>query len=263
MNKIKLAKRWLTDLPRRTLGLLVLIVVWEAAVRIGLTNPALIPSASSIILGLPVLFQKDFFWAAVIASLTRLSVGYGLAIVTAVPLGFVIGWFPAVERYLDPLLQAFRQVPIPALFPLFVLLLGLGELPMIAIIMLTAFWWILLSTVSTVQNVDPVLVKIARSVGESELDMFLKVIWPAAVPRIFTALRLAYSDVLLMLLMVEVLGAKVGMGLLVGAHSQHGTSHVLMYSILLTMVIFGLAVNYVLVAIEKWLSPGREQISPA
>ncbi|HIH44762.1 MAG TPA: ABC transporter permease [Candidatus Methanoperedenaceae archaeon] len=190
----------------------------------------------------------------------RILSGYALAIIIAVPLGFAVGWSTTLERYLDPLLQTFRQIPLMALFPVFILFFGTGELPCILIIMLAAMWCILLSTISSVQNIDPFLVKTARSVGTSQWDMLRKVVLPSAVPSIFTGMRYAYTDILLVLIAVEMLGVNGGWGIIVSSHEHHGQSHTVMYAILISMAIVGVIVNYIFVALERRLCRWKETI---
>ncbi len=185
-------------------------------------------------------------------SLQRVFSGYAIAVVIAIPLGFLIGWFKTWDRYLGPLLQILRQIPLLALFPVFILLFGIGELPKTLLIMLAAMWWILLSTISAVQNVDPFLVKTARSMGMSHLDMFRKVVLPSAVPLIFTGLRYASTEVILVLIGVEMLGTNAGLGILL--HRQ-------MWPVIIFMTILGVIANYFLMTLERRLCTWKEDVA--
>ena len=105
--------------------------------------------------------------------------------------------------FLGPLLELFRNTAALALLPVFVLILGLGETSKISIIVYGCAWPILLNTISGVKTVDPLLVKSARSMGLSQLRLFQKVVLPAAVPTIFTGIRLAGSYSVLILIAAE------------------------------------------------------------
>lgn len=251
---------YLRILPQRLLAIMIFILAWEIAVRAGLTYPTPIPPASSVFYKFWDLAFKEIFWEYTMISLQRICSGYALAVIIGIPLGFAVGWFRTWERYIDPLLQTLRQIPLLALFPVFILFFGIGELSRILIIMLAAMWWIFLSTISAVQNVDPILVKTARSMEVSQWEMFRKVVLPSAVPSIFVGLRYAYTDVMLVLIAVEMLGADAGWGVILSSHEDHGQGHIVMYSIIIFMTLFGLIANYMLVAFERRLFRWKERI---
>ncbi len=238
-------------LLQRFIAIIIFLLIWEVAVRTGLTYPASIPPVSRVLFDLSGIALSGILWKHTAISLQRVFSGYAIAVVIAVPLGFLIGWFKTWERYLDPLLQTLRQIPLLALFPVFILLFGIGELPKTLLIMLAAMWWILLSTINAVQNVDPFLVKTARSMGMSHLDMFRKVVLPSAVPLVFTGLRYASTEVILVLIAVEMLGANAGLGILL--HRQ-------MWPVILFMTILGVIANYFLMTLERKLCTWKEDL---
>lgn len=253
----------LKQVLQRLLAITFFLLAWEIAVRSSLTYPASTPPASQVLYDLTSLALNGICWKHTLVSLQRIFTGYALAVIIAIPLGFLMGWFKMIERYFDPLLQVSRQVPMMALYPVFILFFGIGELPRILLLMLAAIWWILLSTISAVQNVDPFLVKTARSVGVSHWDMFRKVVLPSAVPSIFVGLRYAYTEVLLVLIAVEMLGANEGWGVISSSHEHHGQGHTIMYSMVLFMAIIGVIINYSLVAFEKRLCRWKEDTAPS
>lgn len=239
-------------LSQRLIAIVIFLLIWEIAVRTGMTYPASIPPVSKVLIDLEGIALSGVLWKHTAISLQRVFSGYAMAVIIAIPLGFVIGWFETWNRYLDPLLQTLRQIPLLALFPVFILLFGIGELPKTLLIMLAAMWWILLSTISAVQNVDPFLVKTARSMGMSHLEMFRKVVLPSAVPPIFAGLRYASTEVILVLIAVEMLGANAGLGILL--HRQ-------MWPVILFMTILGVIANYSLMMLERRLCTWKEDIA--
>jgi NitT/TauT family transport system permease protein len=250
----------LKTLFQRLIAIIIFLMAWEIAVRSGLTYPTPIPTASRIFGVLIEMTLAGTLLKHTVVSMARVFSGYALAVLIAIPLGLAIGWFKTLERYLDPLIQTLRQVPLLAWYPVFILIFGMGELSIILLIMLTAMWWILISTISAVQNVDPFIVKTARSMGASEWDMLKKVVLPSAVPSIFTGLRYAYTEVILVLFAVEMLGANDGLGSFMIYGSCHpGPELFMVYSISIFMAILGLIANYMLVGIERRLCRWKEE----
>lgn len=250
----------LKTLFQRLIAIIIFLLAWEIAVRSGLTYPTPIPTASRVFGVLIEMALAGTLQKHTVISLGRVFSGYALAILIAIPLGLAVGWFKTFERYLDPLLQTLRQVPLLAWFPVFILIFGIGELSKILLIMLAAMWWISLSTISAVQNVDPFIVKTARSMGVSEWGMLRKVVLPSAVPSIFIGLRYAYTEVILVLFAVEMLGANDGLGSVMIYGSCHpGPELFMVYSISIFMAILGLIANYLLVGIERRLCRWKEE----
>jgi NitT/TauT family transport system permease protein len=190
------------------------------------------------------------------ASILRSSSGLALAILIAVPAGIIIGSNRRIAEFIEPLLELFRNTAPLALLPVFTLILGIGETSKIAMVLYASAWPILLSTVSGVRTVDPLLVKAARSMGLGSARLFAKVILPASVPTIFTGIRLAAAHSILVLIAAEMVGAKAGLGYFVNA-AEFNFQIPEMYAGILTLALLGLLVNVMLVHIEGRLSMWR------
>ena len=150
----------------------------------------------------------------------------------------------------------FRNTAALALLPVFVLLLGIGETTKISIVAYACFLPVLLNTISGVRTVDPLLVKAARSLGLGSLALFQKVVLPAAVPTIFTGIRMAGTSSILVLVAAEMVGAKAGLGyLIINAQSNFQIPD--MYAGIITISVIGLLVNTVLVRLERRFSRWR------
>jgi NitT/TauT family transport system permease protein len=192
-------------------------------------------------------------------SLKRALIGFGIAVGVAIPVGFLVGWFKNFEKFVDPGLQALRQLPTLALFPVFILLFGIGEVSKVAIICKACFWPVFLNTVSGVAQLDPLLVKSARSMGVSKFGMFRKVVLPATIPSMFSGLRLSGSTALLILVAAEMMGANAGLGYLIFS-TESRFEIPSMYAAILAMTLLGIIVNYGLSALEKRASRWKEKI---
>lgn len=244
------------SLSTRLAALVVLALIWEIFPRLGVVDATFLPPLSEVLADWWQLLRSGRLWEHAEASLIRSLSGFGLAIVITIPLGLVIGWYKAVANLLNPLLEVFRNTAALALLPVFVLILGLGETSKIAIITYACAWPVLLNTISGVRTVDPLLIKSARSLGLGPLRLFQKVVLPAAVPTIFTGIRLAGAYSILILIAAEMVGAKAGLGYLIN-YAQYNFAVPDMYAGIITISAIGLIVNQLLVALERRFSTWR------
>jgi len=148
------------------------------------------------------------------------------------------------------LLELFRNTAALALLPVFILILGIGETSKVSIIIYACSWPLLLNTISGVKNVDPLLIKSAKSMGLSPIRLFQRVILPASVPTIFTGIRLAGASSILVLVAAEMVGAKAGLGYLIN-YAQYNFQVPNMYAGIITISGLGLLFNLTLVKLEN------------
>ncbi|ORM32214.1 ABC transporter permease [Williamsia sp. 1135] len=246
---------------RTTIVLALLLVFWEVAPRIGLVDKTFLPPFSDVVDALVTLAQSGQLSEHISASVGRALKGFTVAVVVAVPLGIVIGWYRPVAQLLNPVLELFRNTAALALLPVFVLILGIGETSKVALVIYACMFPILLNTISGVRTVDPLLIKSARSLGLSSFRLFQKVILPAALPTIFTGVRLSAAASILVLIAAEMVGARSGLGYLIMA-SQLNFQIPQMYAGIVTIALVGLVFNFVLVVIERrfsrWRTPSNE-----
>lgn len=165
--------------------------------------------------GIEELADTGVLWEHIQVSLLRFSVSYGLAVLITVPLGLLLGWHTWSWQALDPLIQILRPISPIAWFPLAVLWFGIGNAPAIFIIFLSAFFPILLATVSAVRSVDGLYLRVAKNFGVSRRSLFAKVVIPAAFPQIMIGLQIAVGTAWIHLVAGEMLGAQSGLGYLI------------------------------------------------
>ncbi|MBB3105019.1 ABC transporter permease [Azomonas macrocytogenes] len=250
----------LSRLLDRCLGILLFILVWELLPRSGIVSQAYLSPPSAVLQSIWELASSGLLFKHLEASLYRSLSGLLLAIFTGVSLGLLMGWFARFESMVDPLLQLFRQTSALALFPVFILFFGIGELSKVAIIFWASFWPILLSTISGVKQVDKLLIDSARSMGASQLFLFYKVVLPAASPSIFTGIRLAGAYCVTALVAAEMIGAHSGLGFLT-LNSQEIFQIPSMYAGILLLAVVGLLLNLVLALIERRFTRWRKGLS--
>ncbi|MEY9928955.1 NitT/TauT family transport system permease protein [Catenulispora sp. GP43] len=246
----------LAALGKRTVAIAAFLVLWEVAPRVGLVDRTFLVPFSEAVKALIELAKDGQLWDNTRASLVRSLSGFLIAIGVGVPLGLLIGWYRPVAEILGPLLELFRNTAALALLPVFILLLGIGETSKIAIVVYACTWPILLNTISGVRDVDPVLVKSARSMALPAHRLFAKVILPACMPTVFTGIRLAGASSILVLVAAEMVGAKAGLGYLVNA-SQQNFAIPDMYAAIIAIAVLGLVFNHLLVLLERRLTRWR------
>jgi NitT/TauT family transport system permease protein len=234
----------------RSVAIAGFLALWEVAPRVGAVEPAFLPPLSEVLATGVELTKNGQLLAHIQASLSRSLVGFALAIVYAVPLGLAIGHSRRFAVVVSPLLEAMRNTAALALLPVFILLLGIGEASKIALVVYSCSFPILLNTISGVKNVDPLLIKSARTLGLSPFQLFRKVILPAAVPTIFVGIRLAGAYSLLVLVAAEMIGAKAGLGYLI-IYAQYNFQIPNMYVGILALTAIGLTFNHSLQRIER------------
>lgn len=147
-----------------------------------------------------------------LASMQRVYGGFALAAVAALVLGILIGRVPIARQMLDPFLQVMRPIPVTAWLPLSMILFGLGARSAFALVFLGAFYPILLNTILGVRSVDPKLLEAASMLGCQGHAQFTRVVLPAALPSIFTGLRLGLGLAWFVIVVGEMTGVPQGLG---------------------------------------------------
>ncbi|GIP59251.1 ABC transporter permease [Paenibacillus woosongensis] len=262
-RRLSLVKRSARKLYRgikSSIAIFTFLLLWELAPRLGFVNVTFLPPLSIVVSAWWQLLLSGDLADHLLASLLRSVGGFFLAVAVSIPLGLAIGWWKGVAEFLNPLLEMFRNTPALAILPVFILLLGLGETSKIAIVFYACAFPLLLNTISGVRNVDPLLIKSARSMGLSPVNLFRKVILPASVPTIFVGIRQAGASSILVLVAAEMVGAKSGLGYLV-QYTQFSFQIPQMYAGILTISVIGLIVNYLLVHLERKLTSWKQTYS--
>jgi sulfonate transport system permease protein len=228
------------------------LALWQISSTQGWVNPSVFPPLDVIVAALWHSLSSGALIDDIAISLQRSGLAFFAAVALGIPLGLIMGQARAVEQALDPLLQFFRQTSALALYPVFILLLGLGETSKVFVIFWATLFPILLATIGGVKEVDTKLVEMARTYGAGRLTIFRRVILPASVPAIFVGLRLSATTALLLLIAAEMIGANKGVGFQV-MNAQYNFQIPLMFAAILLLALLGLLANAVLVLLQKKL----------
>lgn len=240
-------------------GLLIAFAaLWQIAPTLHWISPAVLPPLSAILVALWSGITVGTFAGDIAISLQRAGLAFGAAVALGIPLGLFMGQVRVIERSLDPILQLFRQTSALALYPVFILLLGLGETSKVFVIFWATLFPILLATIGGVKQVDPKLIEMARVYGAKRLAVFRRVVLPGAMPQIFVGLRLSATTALLLLIAAEMIGANSGVGFQV-MNAQYNFQIPLMFAAILLLAFLGLSANFVLGRLQarlcRWSTP--------
>jgi NitT/TauT family transport system permease protein len=242
----------LTDQFINASGIIALILLWEIAPRVGLVDRQFFPPLSQVLLFLGKLAASGILFIHIAASLQRIFIGLALAVVIAVPTGFILGGvFPALSRKLTPLFRFLEQINALPLSLIFILFFGIGEIVKVFIIFWSTIWPILFTTLAGVKQVDPLYIKIARSFGANKLNIFCKVILPGAAPVIFTGIRAGATYAFFILIAAEAMGAHFGLGRLIRSSA---------FGACIIIALLSMATNYLLHWIEAIIFDWRHTL---
>jgi NitT/TauT family transport system permease protein len=248
------------QLPKKSVAIIIFLLIWECSSIFGLTNPVIIPPPSKVAIKLIELIVSGELFGHILTSMERVFIGFGLSVIVALPLGFLLGgWFRTFEEIIDPLLQVLGQINPFTLFPVFIALLGIGEVSKIAIIYWVCQWPILFNTVSGIRNVDPLFIKMARSIKLNKSQMFIRVLVPAALPSILTGIRMSAVFSLFMLIGAEMIGSQSGLGFMI-IQAQSTFQMTKMYAGVVTVAILGILVSNGMTTLEKFALKWKEEI---
>jgi sulfonate transport system permease protein len=197
-----------------------LLALWEIASRLAVVSPRYFPAPTTIGWVLADRFVEGDLGAQSLVTLARLACAFALAAVPGVLLGLLMGIARPVRAAIEPYIAFIFPVPKITLLPFLLIILGVGEPAFVLTGATSAFFQIVISTLGGVQTLDPRLLEAGRNYGAHGARLFWKVILPAALPSIFTGLRLGLGLALVSLVAVEFIAAKSGLGHLVYRHWQ-------------------------------------------
>jgi ABC-type nitrate/sulfonate/bicarbonate transport system permease component len=192
----------------------------------------------------------DGFARDVVPSLTRFGAGFAIAALVGIGLGLALGRSPASRRAAAPLVEFLRALPAPALIPIGLLLLGIGDAMRIAVVAMACVWPILLNAIDGAAGVDATFLDTARSYGVGRVDRFRSVILPAALPRIFAGMRSSLAIGLIVMVVSEMVASTNGIGFFL-LRSQRTFAIRDMWSAILLLGLIGYLLNHGFTRIER------------
>ena len=238
---------------------LVILLAWYGIRASGLINPALVPAPHAVLTRFIELSQGRL-WQDVFMSTQRVFLGVVLGVALAVPVGFSLGWYKGLRTFVDPVINFFRALPPIALIPLVIVYFGIGELAKTVILFYASFFAGVIVMYEGIAQISPIFVKVARTLGATDFEIFRKVIVPLTVPHILTAVRVALGVAWATLVASELIAAQQGLGALI----QDASSFFQLDSIYVGIICIGfiaLAMDLALRATTRRLVAWQDRIA--
>ena len=233
------------------------LVVWYL-LSLGKRTGNSFPFIPVVIEGLQTMIERGAFWTDLSSSLTSIAAGFGLGFVTAVPAAFLMAWYMPIRKIIEPWINFIRNIPALAYAPLIVIAAGVGKPPQIILIWICTFMTMSITIFHGIRSIDNTLIKAARVLGANDRDIFFRIILPATLPFIITAVRLGLGAGLTTLLAAESTGAQAGLGRRIRAlQNTFETGSMLSYIIIIGII--GLILNLIVDIIERRLTSWQER----
>jgi NitT/TauT family transport system permease protein len=251
-------------MTRRLVGVLavgVLVGVWWLATN-GLgsedrwVSPVILPSPAEVIRSFPSLLKDRALLQSIAATLKRVLIGFGLAVVVGVPLGIVAGAWRVVEAAGAPLALFGRNLPVAALIPLTILWFGIDETQKVMFIFIACVPFVYADALAAIVGVPDRYVETAQTLGATSFQVATKVLVTLALPDIYNGLRHLFGLAFGYIMLAELINAQHGLGYLLMASQRRGMSeHIILILIIIGLLAYG--IDRVLFWFQRGLFPYR------
>jgi NitT/TauT family transport system permease protein len=196
-------------------GVVAFLAVWCVLSYGGIIPAVILPTPSEVLRAFPALHFEEALVRSAGWSLYRVTMGFLLSGLVAIPLGLLMGTFPAVKHFFSPLVDPLRFLPISALVPLFLVWFGIEETMKVMLLFVGTFVYLLPLVVEAVENVEEVYLQTATTLGASRWQLVHHVLVPGSLPAIGEALRVMNGIGWTYVILAEIVNARYGLGHLI------------------------------------------------
>ena len=238
------------------ISVLCFLVVWEFVVAIGWVAPLFVSSPIRIAVAAYGMFRDGSIFSDLAVSGEEFVLGFGLSAIVGIPLGILMGWYSRLNAVLDPFVNALYATPRIALMPLIIIWFGIDLPAKIAIIFLSSVFPILVNTMTGVRTIERDFIKVARSFGASDRQLFVTVALPSSVPNLLTGLRLGLGHALIGIVVGEMYGASAGIGFMMQTAGATFQTDKVMVGIFI-IAAAGMAMTQMLKSLERRVDAWR------
>ncbi len=199
---------------RGIIAIVIAVLFWEAAARVGLPIIGKIPAPSSVIASLNILIRDTYYWESWLVSFKRVFLGFVVAQIVGIPLGLFMG----IRRYFRdltfPIIEVMRPIPPLAWVPTAVIFWPTPEMSMTFVTFLGAFFTMVLNILGGVRNIDIRYIRAAQSLGSTNRDIFRRIVLPATLPSLFTGMTVGMGITWEVVVAAEMIASRSGLGFL-------------------------------------------------
>lgn len=206
------ARQALSHITTMVVPWATLIGIWYLIKFSGLVESQLLPTPGAVLTQFWVSLTTESLWVDMMLSTRRVALGLLFGMLLAVPIGFLVGWYRPVRRFVDPLINFFRALPPIALIPLVIVYLGIGEVARVSILFYASFFAAVIVMYEGMAQISPVYIRVSRTLGATDAEIFFNVMVPLTVPHMLTALRVALGVSWATLVASELVAAQNGLG---------------------------------------------------
>jgi NitT/TauT family transport system permease protein len=240
---------------RLTIGLplavgALFLLFWDLAVR--LSGSTIFPRPLEVLMGVVELAHKGLLLKYIVASLFRVTIGFGLAVLVGVPGGLLLGWFQRAFSAFNPMIQVLRPISPIAWIPVAILWFGVDDRAPVFLIFLASVFPITVSAMAAVQHIQPVYLRAARNFGVGRVELFRRVIFPATLPQVLTGIRIALGVAWLVVVAAEMIAVNSGLGFLIIDARNAGKRYDLVVAGMVMIGIIGLALDLLVRQLENF-----------
>ncbi len=189
-------------------------------------------------------------------SAQRVAKGFGLAVAIGVPLGILIGWSRLAAATVDPTIQWLRPIPITAWLPISIAIFGISDFGAVFLITIGAFYPIVINTTQGARDVDKNWIRAALMMGSSQYDILRRVVLPAALPSIFTGLRIGLGIAWTAVIVSEMVAVKSGLGYVLWDAYYVGRMDIVIAD-MVSIGLVGFLSDWLIVRLERWVLKWR------
>jgi NitT/TauT family transport system permease protein len=229
--------------------ILALLALWQVAAA---RHPdQLLPGPWAVVKALGELLQHGLLVKYIVASLFRVTWGFALAAMIAIPLGLTLGWYKRGEMSVYPLVQIFRPISPLAWIPLAILWFGVGDLSAVFLIFVGSFFPLLLTAMSAVHNIPAVYINVGRNFGMNTAQFVYRVLYPAVMPQLLVASRITMGIAWLVVVAAEMIAVNSGLGFLIVDARNAGNRYDLVIAGMLVIGVIGLLLDLGMRSLEQ------------
>jgi ABC-type nitrate/sulfonate/bicarbonate transport system permease component len=214
---------------------LVLLAIWEAAVRLTAVDPIVLPPPSRVLTAL--WDARDVAATHLLPTVVEALIGCAVSAAFAIGVAVALDRWTAARRAIEPLLVTSQTIPIVAIAPLFVIWFGFGLLPKVLIVVLVTFFPVVVALLDGFARVDPAAEDLLESFGATRRQVFAKLRWPWALPSLFTGLRISVVYAVIGAIFGEYVGATEGLGIWMKLSQTSFRTDLVFGAILLTALV--------------------------